>query len=46
MPERWHTEDWWICTICQTRIVCRVLRDTDTREELAGVVWEKGDCKC
>ena len=43
MAERWYKEQ-WICCLCGTHIDVRVLRDTDTREELAGTIESK--CRC
>ena len=43
MAERWRKER-WICCTCGAFIDVRVLRDTNTREELAGIIDSK--CKC
>jgi hypothetical protein len=43
VAERWYKER-WICCLCNAWIDVRVLRDTNTREELAGTVESKCDC--
>ena len=44
MAERWYPER-WVCCTCGVHIDVRVLRDTDTREELAGTIESKCGCQ-